>query len=409
MKKPTNHFALNTKHFLSGQTLLIGVIFMTVILIISATLFSRVASYLRFGSNNDMRKQAEALADAGVDYAIWKLNTLAGSCGTGGTTWCNIETAVGTTGSFEASVATKSSTLKTLSVTSYVPNKANARSKRTVKTDVGISDTLIAFNYGVQVGTGGLSLGQSAQINGSVYSNKEGVSISGNNSSTITGDAFAVGTIPNPPIVNGLRRENQQPSEMPPVNYQQWKDAAASVGTVDCSTDPSLCNLTGAGTAILAGKYIGNVSLAQSKAATMTGPVYITGNLDLGQSSHIDLASSFGSNSEVLILDGTVSVGQTANINPTNASPKGYIMLVTTSTNSSAFDFGQSGINAIVYALEGGVILGQSAHATAIIAKTLTLDQSAVLTYDQGLASTDFSSGPGGAWVPKKGTYRFTL
>lgn len=386
-----------------GQVLIVGIIFMGVILILSAALFSRVTSYIHFNSNDITREQATNLAEAGLERTLWKLNTTAGACDAS----CTTETALGTTGTFEVSITNKSSNLKTITSTGYIPNKANTRAKRTIKTDVTISDTLIAFNFGVQVGNGGVSLGQSARINGSVYSNKTGSSISGNQGSIITGDAFAAGTITSPnPTVQGLKRENQSQSVMPTVDYQYWKDQATNCSgcqTIDCS---GTC--TPSGSTIGKTKYIGNVSLSQSQILTLTGPVYITGNLDLGQSSKINLDESFGSDSTILILDGTISVGQDASVNPTSANPKGYIMLVTTSNATPAVNIGQSGVYAIIYALNGEVKLGQSSHSTAIIANQLTLNQSAILTYDQGLASTDFTSGPGAGWAIKKGTYRFT-
>jgi Tfp pilus assembly protein PilX len=385
-----------------GQILIVGIIFMAVILILSATLFSRVANYIHFNSNDITREQATNLAEAGLEKALWQLNQTAGSY-TG-----EANTALGTTGTFTVQITPKSSNVKTVTVTGYVPNSTNPRAKRTIKTDAVISDTIIAFNYGVQVGTSGLNMGQSSQVVGSVYSNKTGTSITGNLSSTITGDAWAVGTISNPPSVPpGKKHENQSPTQMPAVDYQYWKDTATVGGVIDCTQTPSACNLTGSGTAIIGNKkYLGNLTLGQSKVVTMNGPVYVTGNLDMGQSSRINLDNSYGSNSTVLILDGTIDIGQSAQINPTNATPKGYIMLVTTTTDT--IDISQSGVNAIFYALNATVSLGQSTHATAIIAKGLTLGQSTILTYDNGLASTDFSSGPGGSWAIKKGTYRFT-
>lgn len=400
-------------HFLTkvrGQVLIIAIIFLAVILILSATMFSKVSSFLRFGSISAQASQATALAEAGVDNTVWLLNKNAGSCPAA----CTAETALGTVGTFIVTIQNKSANLKTITSTGYIPNSTSPKQKRTVKVDVGINNQIIEFNYAVQVGTGGVNLGQSAQISGSVYSNKTGSSsISCGNSAVITGDAFAVGTISmgNPPCVPSTRKhENQQPSQMPQFNYQQWIDAATNGGTIDCAQTPSQCNLSGFAT-IGNKKYInGNISLAQGTIATMIGPIYIqNGNLDLGQDSQLNLDSSFVSTSTALVLDGTVSVGQGATINPTSANPKGYIMLATTSIQDPAINIGQSGLNAIFYALNGGVRLGQSAHATAIIANSLTLGQSATLTYDDGLASTDISSGPGGSWQIKKGTYKQTV
>ena len=67
---------------------------------------------------------------------------------------------------------------------------------------------------------------------------------------------------------------------------------------------------------------------------------------------------------------------------------------------------GQSGANAVFYALEGGTQLSQTANVNALVTNQLTMQNQAVLNYDTGLASAQFSTGPGGSWQIKKGTYR---
>lgn len=51
----------------------------------------------------------------------------------------------------------------------------------------------------------------------------------------------------------------------------------------------------------------GNVSIASSCDLTITGDVYITGNLDIGGASRIRVADSVGNDRPVIIVDGTVN------------------------------------------------------------------------------------------------------
>lgn len=389
-----------------GQILVITIVLLAVILVLSASLFSKVTSFIRFGSNSVMHEQAVNLAEAAIDKALWQLNQ------TGGTYTGETDTALGTSGTFTITVTDKSPGIKTITATGSIPNGSSPAEKQTVQVDTSISSDIISFHYAIQVGEGGIVLGQSAQINGTVYSNApDGAnkSIQGGQSSTITGDAWTVGTISTPnPLVQGTKHQNQPPSQMPTIDYQKWRDIAAAGGTIDCSVTPALCTLSGQGIATIGNKkYIGDLDIKQQKIVTMTGPVYVTGNISLSQSAQLNLDESFGSNGTVLITDGTISVGQSAGINPTNANPKGYILVVTPSADNSAVTINQSGANAIFYALEGGAQMGQGAHATAVVAKSLTLGQTVTLTYDQGLASANFSSGPGGSWAIRKGTYHF--
>ncbi len=394
MKK---HYSLK-----NGQVMIMGIVVLVVVLILAASLFGRTSTFIGFGAKSVLNEQATQVAEAGIDYAVQKLNDTAGSY-----PGSNQTLSVGTAA---IQVATKSQNLKSVTVTGYIPNAAAPRAKRTIKTDVLIDTTIMSFNYAVQVGTGGITMGQSSRINGSVYSNKPGnQSINGSQGSVVTGNTWTVGTFGNNPAVWGSKNEDQPPSDIPTFDYQKWKDEATDGGVIDCAVTPSLCSLTGGGTATIGNKkYLGKLTFGQSKQVIMNGPVYTTLGLDMGQSSSLTLDNSFGSLSTVFISDGTIDVGQGGTINPTNANPKGYIMVVTTSTDTNAIEIGQGASNAIFYALEGGVRLGQSGRATAIITKTLTLGQSAELTYDQGLATTQLSDGPGGSWQIKKGTYRQT-
>lgn len=385
-----------------GQVLIIAIIFLAVILILASTLFSRVAGFLRSGSGSILREQATHLAEAGVDNAIWQLNKTAGSCPS---PYCGTEQVVGTTGSFIVTIADKTSTLKTVTSTGYVPNTTSPRAKRTVKVDVAIDSTTIAFGYAAQVGNDGLDMENSSIINGTVYSNGN---IVGSGSSSITGDAYAVGTISTPdPSIGGLPHPSASPIPLPTINsgcdLQCWKDRAAAGGTesTNCTISTS--------TTIGPKKYDCSLSLTNNAVVTMNGPLWVTGNFSMSQGgTTLKLNDSFGSLGTTLIVEGIASLNQGGSFQSTNANPKGYILLATTSTADPAISLSQSGATAIFYALNGGAELFQSATVVTLVANQLHMRNSASLNYDTGLASAQFTSGPGGSWTVKKGTYRFT-
>lgn len=382
----------------SGQVLIIAIVFLAVVLIISATMFSRVANFLRFGTTSVIREQATHLAEAAIDKAIWQLNETAGSYSG------EANTPLGTIGTFTVTITSKTSSLKTITATGYVPNATNPKAKRTIKVDTLISTAITSFNYAIQVGTGGLTMGNNAVINGSVYSNKTGQSITAGSGSTITGDAYAVGTIPNPPIVNGLRRENQAPSQMPQIDYIMWQNAASSGGTTDCS---STCTISGIQT-IGPRKYAGNIVFTNNATITVHGPLWITGNISTGNSVTFNVDESLGSSGTILMTDGQLQLGNTDFFNPTTANPNGYLLVVSTSSLADAIHIGNSTAKAIFYALNGGIDIGNNAKVTAAVGNSLTLGNNLTLNYDQGLASASFTAGPAGSWQIKKGTYRFT-
>lgn len=378
-----------------GQTLIISLIFLGVILILTASLFTRLTGFLHFGTTSILKEQAVNLAEAGIDYSLWQLNQ------TNPLPQGDVQ--VDTAGTFTVLAQEKSSTLKTLTVTGFVGNSSNYRAKQTIKVDIVVG-TAISFHYGVQVGQGGLTMSNSSTINGNIYSNGNIAAGSGTGQ-TINGQAYAVGSIDSPPItVTEGKHPGASPAPLPSIDYDHWRQSAEAGGTVN--TCP--CQIKGGIASIGPKKYQGDLSISNNALVTVTGPIYVTGNLTVSQGgTKVNLDESFGSTGTVIIVDGTITISQGAQFNPTSANPKGYILLVSTSTSSSAMSLENRGVNAILYALDGTAQLSQQAQMTAIVAKQISMDNSATLDYDQGLASALFTSGPGGSWQIRKGTYHF--
>ncbi len=389
----------------SGFSLLLGIIVTATILILSASQFDRVKNFVRFGSNQVMEQQAVSLAEAGADYAIWKLNKNAGNFYGDGS-----EVPVGNVGSFFVTVTDNGPNLKTIQSTGYVPNFANKRGQAAIKVQVGVGQG-IAFKYAVQVGTGGLTMQSSSSIRGNVYSNGN---ITGSGSPTIDGDAYAVGTISTPPAVTGAKHPNASPVPLPTVDYDYWKKAACNNDPGYPATCPTAqtCSPTctiSTSQHIGPKKYVGNLTLSNNASISLDGPIWVTGNFTITQNdTALTLNDNFGSTGTVLIADGKVTVNN-GKITPNSASPPGYILVVSTSTASDAITIGTTqGENGIFYALDGGVMLISNVNVNAIAAKSLTMQSQAELQYISGLASAQFSTGPGGSWQIKKGSYRYT-
>lgn len=173
-----------TKNTQTGQMLILAIIVVVLVLI---NVLAIISGAQLFSQNTNYTNQSAAvlnLAEAGVDKALASLNK------TGGSYTGETETVLGS-GSLSVSITSSTPNTKIIESTGYIPSKENAKVKRTVKMTVarGIG---VAFNYGVQVGDGGLQMEENSRINGSVYSNGN---IKMRNNSTITGDAWvAAGT-----------------------------------------------------------------------------------------------------------------------------------------------------------------------------------------------------------------------
>lgn len=400
-----------------GQIIILSLVFLTFITVVSTALLSRAAGYLRFGANNLRGNQARNLAEAGINYALWQLNKTPGTCGLA--EGCGVEKTLGTIGSFIVTVEEKSPPnpqLKTVISTGYVPDATNPRSKRIIKTDVEVDTETYSFHYATQIGTGGIDMGNGAKITGNVWSNKTGASITGAGSAAIIGDAYAAGTIGDPPctLPNCHKFENQ--SEIPPLpnfDYNYWEDKADDGGETTCPC--TITNIQDIGPK----KYIGDLTISSNAIVTMKGAIWVTGNLIVtGGNTKLDLDESFGTNGTVVVLDGvagggsgggTVTVDSNATIDTT--SQGGYILIATSSAKNlsedPAVNISSGGATGIFYALNGMArMTSGNTDVKSIISNGLSMANNTTMAYDTGLASAVFSTGPGGSWQTRKGTYR---
>lgn len=166
----------------SGQILILVFITLGVVLFTVLFIIAGAQIYFQNANYSYLAEQAAAIAEAGVDKALSSLNQ------TGGSYTGEVETSFGD-GSYSVTITSLDAETKVINSTGYVPNKANPKAKRTIKITssrgVGVS-----FVYGIQVGEGGMELGNSNTINGTIYSNG---SISGGNENTVTGDIWIAG------------------------------------------------------------------------------------------------------------------------------------------------------------------------------------------------------------------------
>lgn len=165
-----------------GQMLVLAIIVISLVLINTVLI---AGGSLLFSQNSNYtlgEAQATNLAEAGLDKALASLNAGGGSYSGEG------ETSFGA-GSFAVTVTTLNASTKQIESTGYIPSKLNPKVKRTAKVNVSRGSG-VSFRYGVQVGDGGLEMGNESQVNGSVYTNSNIVM---SNNTRISGDVYVAG------------------------------------------------------------------------------------------------------------------------------------------------------------------------------------------------------------------------
>jgi len=304
-----------------------------------------------------------------------------------------------------------------------------------------ISSHNVSFFYGVQIGDGGMEMGNNSRVKGNVFSNGSVIVPTGtayiDNTIIVAGNGnkiknLTVGedaqvhtcedsTIGGSLVIHGggsatnCGTFSTQADEISPQNspvsssqISDWKNEAAAGGVepdnVSISEGGSIC---GSCTNILGPKQIGtpeqprDLTVDINACLRITGNIYVTGSIDLGINSKICLDSDYGSHSGVVIADGTINVSNDAVLNGSDQTGS-YILIL--STNSSldpgnpAISVNNNAQGAIFYTSSGLIYLANNVRLREVTGYKIKLDNEAEVEYGIGLQNLTFINGPGGGW-----------
>lgn len=405
--------------FLAGQEgYFVSVIAIFILIIMSsiALSMSSLIFYRQKISTNSIRAtQSYYTAEAGIEDALMRLK--------------NDPQMSPISYSFPVNDTTAAVNIPAIIGTSrVVTSQGDATSRiRNIQVVYTIDSDGVSFHYGAQVGDGGLQMSNSSRVIGNVFSNGNitgsgsatidnnvvvagvgnsisGMDVGGNvltyscSNSSITGTLTYVspGGTNNCTATGGIFTQSSQISSQPmPISDQQitdWKNAALAGGTTGSVT------LSGTETMSLGPKkIIGDLSLSNSSVLTLTGTVYVTGNITINNSSTIKLDSSFGSLGGIIIADGIISPSNSSTLQGSGQSGS-YLLVLSNNVSDSAITVSNSASGAIFYTSAGGITVSNSFSAREVTGYKLTMSNSATITYESGLANALFTSGPTAGW-----------
>jgi hypothetical protein len=310
-----------------------------------------------------------------------------------------------------------------------------------------------SFNFGLQSGTGGITLSNNSAIYGNVFSNG---TVEGQGSATIYGDVvsagpgglidsvtatgsayahaidgstisrnayyFATGTLTGS-IVGGILFPGYPDSAtvalpIPDSMIEGWKSQITASGTIISATSTECSS----GTYVIdSDTTLDNVRIdcdvnmrkqGASTVITIAGPVWIQGNLSLSQGPSIVASSSLGSRSVQIIIDNEasratsskVTVNQSTTFTSGNASS--YVILISMNNDAEnsgteiAMDIAQSANGKVlIYSPHGRVAMGNSITLREVTGYQIDVNNGAQIIYESGLASLLFTGGPGGGYT----------
>jgi hypothetical protein len=392
-----------------GQAMMVATIFFLVISI--TIIFGLVGPIVReqkLVTQLFLSRQSYFLAEAGIEDVVYRIR--------------------------EGMMVGYSETLSLGSSSATTVTTDTAEGKEVVSTGI-VSDTErklsvrlaigdgVAFHYGIQIGTGGFTLANNSGVNGNIFSNS---TVIGSAGSFITGSVSAVNSVSGVEVGTGTTGDANAPSvtgstvrgtlycktgsgnnkpcntsgtnpsfaplPIPDSQIEIWKDDAELGGVI-------VGNQAISGTTNVLGptKITGNVTLGINSHLTVSGTLWITGNLILSNGSEIDLDPSYGASDGIIIVDGLTTLSNSSNFSG-SGNPASYVMLLTTSTSANAITLQNNAGAAILYAPYGTVQISNNASINQVTAKTVALQNNAVIEYLQGHIDASFTSGPSGGY-----------
>jgi len=136
-------------------------------------------------------------------------------------------------------------------------------------------------------------------------------------------------------------------------------------------------------------KINGNLIVDSGGTLTLTGTMYVTGNVSISGGGSVSLSPSYGTNDDVIVADGTISVGSGSSVNGSGAAGS-YTMLLSNSNSNPAITI-NGGSNAVIAnAQNGGVIISGGATANDVVGKNVTVEGGSQVIYQSAIGSNNF-------------------
>lgn len=429
-KKSSGKRQLSRQHGFAAMYLTVLVLAITLSIGISISLLIVRGQQIR--QNIVQSAQAYYAAEAGIEDALLRLRT--------SRSWTSLYT-------FEVQNASSTVTISPLVGGTRTITAEGDRSNRIrkIRAIYQINTTGVSFNFGAQVGDGGLQMESNSSIVGNVFSNSDisgagaGGSIStitgtaqvagpGNelSNTAVGGDAF-VDLCEDSPIDGELHGgshtgctfasfiSESPPSPVPlPISDAQiaaWK-AEAEAGGVITPGPPDFEHRI-SGTVSLGPKKIdGNLRISTGATLIVTGTLWVTGELRPDSNANIILDSGYGPLSGVFIADDTIRLesnilvcgSEGMDLSPRRCNPSAGSFIMFLSTDSS-LDSDNPAIRidsevdaAIAYASAGLIDIRSNSELKEVTGYAVRIRSNADIVYDSGLADVNFTSGPAGGW-----------
>jgi hypothetical protein len=191
-----------------------------------------------------------------------------------------------------------------------------------------------------------------------------------------------------------------QPFPISDGNINQWRLEAEAGGTIfgDFVLDDDVGTLGPK-------KITGDMIIINSAELTITGTIYVQGDIIFSNNSIIRLLSGFSDDSGVVVSDGKVDISNNAEFKG-SGSTGSFVMIITTNdcpqptvcVDDYAIRVANNAGTVILNAQKGTIFFSNNSGAKEATADKIILNNNAFIEYEGGLTNVNFSGGPSGGW-----------
>ena len=424
--------------------MLISLVFFGIFVAVTTAFISLLTASERAARLHVAEAQALRLAEAGIDKSLYELNANSAYAGEAGTSL--------PTGSFSTSVTAIDSSTKLITATGTVSANGSTIAEKTVRAHASIDTSVVSFHYGVQAGNGGFRLENTSSIRGNVFSSGPVIGTSANyiygdvisagpfgevygihatssvyahtigrsgETTIVDKDAYYVTKINTTVSGTSYPGSPDQPPVPLPISDAQisdWEAEADAGGTVTWTG--GVYAIDSATVTLGPVKIPCDLNVSGTAIVTLQGHVWVAGDIIVQNSAIIKMDPNLGSQSVVMIADNpsnrltssTVQIKNTATFE--NSGTAGSFILLVSQNNSAetggsveAFELSNSASAMVAYAPHGLIPIANSVSLKEVTGYRITMKNSSVITYDSGLQSAVFQSGPGASWTFVPGSY----
>lgn len=414
----------------NGQAAITAVIFLLGIFLTATLGFSSLAlKQANFSRTSIDGKKSYFLSEAGQEDAVYRLRT---ARAISSQEVISLSGGVATTSIAETAEGDQE-------VTSISEVARNIRSLFVLLT----TNDEAQFNYGVHVGEGGLMMKNSSSIRGNVYSNG---SIIANNKNVIRGTAVSAGPsglieeihatssvrahtirdsfiegdafyqeIENTTVLGTLNPGSDDAATstlaISDEQVEEWKEAAEAGSVIFCDEEEEDYKIKH-DTTLGPAKISCDLIISGSPVVTVSGAIWVEGNIEIRNSSEVRVDPSLGNRSVPIIADDPSDRIQGSTIRVKNTSlfsgsgeDNSYVLLLSQNEASeqgisgSAIEVSNNSAgDLLVYSGHGEIELTNSIFLREVSAYSVRLRNTAEVVYEAGLANLFFDSGPSGGF-----------